>query len=64
MLDCINIFSSDVFKSLIHGDVNKTVCCNLVMLIKHFIVHKELTVTHRPQDRYHAQDNCNNKKTK
>ncbi len=32
LLDCINIFISDVFTSLIHGDVNKTVCCSLVML--------------------------------
>jgi hypothetical protein len=33
VLDCINIFISDVFKSLIHGDVNNKAFCNLVMLI-------------------------------
>ncbi len=33
MLDRINIFTSDVFKSLINGDVNNNVFCNLVMLI-------------------------------
>ncbi len=31
MLDCINIFTSDVFNLLIHGDVNKNAFCNLVM---------------------------------
>ncbi len=44
VLDSINILSSDVFKSLIHGDVNKTVCCNLVILTKHLIVHEGLTI--------------------
>ncbi len=33
MLDCINIFISDIFKSLIHGDVDKMAFFNLVMLI-------------------------------
>ncbi len=32
MLDCINIFTSAVFESLTHGDVDKKTFCNSVMI--------------------------------
>ncbi len=64
VLDCINIWISDVFKSLIQGDGNKTECCYLVMLIKHLIVHKNWQLYVDRKDKYHALDSYDNKMTK
>jgi hypothetical protein len=33
----------------VYGLLTKTACCNFVMFIKQIIVHKGLTVMHRPQ---------------